>query len=135
MTRTTSAANGRIAAELRTWARGCHSTEAAVELLIRARGGRFVDPGQPWLRTTTEESPGSTQRSSRSTRMPSPQESATFWHSSKPSQSASRSKMWAVSWPAWTRTTSASSLPSLRHAACGSGSTRNSSEDSPGKRL
>jgi hypothetical protein len=52
MSRTTSAANGgRIAAELRDWARGCHSTEAAVELLIKARGGRFVDPGQPWLRT------------------------------------------------------------------------------------
>jgi hypothetical protein len=40
-----------IAAELRKWARGCHSTEAAVELLIRARGGRFVEPGQPWLST------------------------------------------------------------------------------------
>jgi hypothetical protein len=52
MSRTTSAANGGgIAAELRNWARGCHSTEAAVELLIRARGGRFVDPSQPWLRT------------------------------------------------------------------------------------
>ena len=47
-----SAANGGgIAAELRNWARGCHSTEAAVELLIKACGGRFVDPGQPWLRT------------------------------------------------------------------------------------
>jgi hypothetical protein len=32
-------------------ARGCHSTEAAVALFIRARDGRFVDPGQPWLRT------------------------------------------------------------------------------------
>jgi hypothetical protein len=52
MSRTTSAANGGgIAAELRNWARGCHSTEAAAELLIRARGGRFVEPGQPWLRT------------------------------------------------------------------------------------
>jgi hypothetical protein len=52
MSRTTSAANGGgIAVELRNWARGCHSTEAAVELLIRARGGRFVDPSQPWLRT------------------------------------------------------------------------------------
>ena len=52
MSRTTSAANGgAIAAELRNWAQGCHSTEAAVELLIRARGGRFVEPGQPWLRT------------------------------------------------------------------------------------
>jgi hypothetical protein len=52
MSRTTPAANGAgIAAELRHWARGCHSTEAAGELLIRARGGRFLDPGQPWLRT------------------------------------------------------------------------------------
>jgi hypothetical protein len=32
-------------------ARGCYSTGAAVELLIRARGGRFVAAGQPWLRT------------------------------------------------------------------------------------
>jgi hypothetical protein len=52
MSRTASAANGGgIAAELLDWARGCHSTEAAVELSIRARGGRFVEPGQPWLRT------------------------------------------------------------------------------------
>jgi hypothetical protein len=52
MSRTTLAANGGgTAAELRHWARGCHSTEAAVELLIRARGGRFVEPGQPWMRT------------------------------------------------------------------------------------
>jgi hypothetical protein len=52
MSRTTSGADGGgIPAELRTWARGSKSTEAAVELLIRARGGEFVDPGQPWLRT------------------------------------------------------------------------------------
>jgi hypothetical protein len=52
MSRTTSAADGGgIAAELCNWARGRHSTEAAVELLIRARAGRFVDPSQPWLRT------------------------------------------------------------------------------------
>ena len=52
MSRTTSAANGGgITAELRDCARGCHSTEAAVELLIKARGGRFLEPGQPWLRT------------------------------------------------------------------------------------
>jgi hypothetical protein len=52
MSRTTSVADGGgIAAELRNWARGRHSTEAAVELLIRARAGRFVDPSQPWLRT------------------------------------------------------------------------------------
>ena len=52
MSRTTSAVDGgQIAGELCTWARGCRSTDAAVELLIRACGGRFVDPGQPWLRT------------------------------------------------------------------------------------
>jgi hypothetical protein len=52
MSPTASAANGgEIATELRNWARGCHSTEAAVELLIRARGGRFLEPDQPWLRT------------------------------------------------------------------------------------
>ena len=52
MSRTTSKADGGgIAADLRTWARGSHSTEAAVEVLIRARGGRFVEPGQPWLST------------------------------------------------------------------------------------
>jgi hypothetical protein len=52
MSPTTSAAtSGGITAELRNWARGCYSTEAAVELLIRARGGRFLDPGLPWLRT------------------------------------------------------------------------------------
>jgi hypothetical protein len=52
MSRTTSAANGgEIASELRNWARGCNSIEAAVELLIKACGGRFVEPGQPWLQT------------------------------------------------------------------------------------
>jgi hypothetical protein len=115
MSRTTSEANGGIAAELRDWAQGCYSTEAAVDLLIRTYGGRFAESGQPWLRTTTEESPGSTQSSSRDTRMPCLQENATFWHSSKPSQLASRSKMWAVSWPAWTHIIS---VWSLRVAAC-----------------
>src|SRR4029450_9193507 len=51
MSQATSAADAGIATELRNWARGCHSTEAAVELLIRARSGRFMDPGLPWLRT------------------------------------------------------------------------------------
>ena len=64
MSRTTSAANGgAIAAKLRNWAQGCHSTEAAVELLIRARGGRFVEPVSHGYGPTTEESPGSTPRS------------------------------------------------------------------------
>jgi hypothetical protein len=52
MSGTAAAANGgEIATELRNWAPGCHSTEAAVELLIKACGGRFLEPGQPWLRT------------------------------------------------------------------------------------
>jgi hypothetical protein len=52
MSGTASAANGgEIATELRNWARGCNSTAAAVELLIRACGGRFLEPCQPWLRT------------------------------------------------------------------------------------
>jgi hypothetical protein len=51
------------------------------------------------------ESPGSTQRSSRGIRMPFPQD---IWHSSRPSHLASRSKIWAVSWPAWTPTISVS---------------------------
>jgi hypothetical protein len=82
MSPTTSAANGGgITSELRNWARGCHSTEAAVELLIRARGGRFLERRvSHGCGPTTEESP-------------------------------------------------------LRHAGCGSGSTRNSSEDSAGECL
>jgi hypothetical protein len=44
MSQTTSKADGgEIATELRDWAQGCHSTEAAVELLIRAFGARPVD--------------------------------------------------------------------------------------------
>jgi hypothetical protein len=58
MSRTTSAANGGgIAAELCNRVRGCHSTEAEVELLIRARGGRCLEPGQPWLRTDGRKTP------------------------------------------------------------------------------
>ena len=34
---------------LREWARGMYPMEAAVELLIRAWGGRFARPGQPWI--------------------------------------------------------------------------------------
>jgi hypothetical protein len=34
---------------LRAWARGLYTSEAAVELLTRAFGGRFARPGQPWV--------------------------------------------------------------------------------------
>lgn len=34
---------------LRAWARGMYTTEAGTELLIRAFGGRFAAPGQPWI--------------------------------------------------------------------------------------
>ena len=36
-----------VAAGVRAWAKGRHTTEAAVELLIR--GGRAIYPGAPWL--------------------------------------------------------------------------------------
>ncbi len=35
--------------ELRAWAEGDYPTEAGVELLIRAHGGRFARASQPWI--------------------------------------------------------------------------------------
>lgn len=35
--------------DLRAWAAGWLALEAAVELLIRACGGRLVEPGLPWI--------------------------------------------------------------------------------------
>jgi len=35
--------------DLRAWAKGIHTTEAAVELLIRGFEGRFAAPGNPWI--------------------------------------------------------------------------------------
>jgi hypothetical protein len=65
MSRTTSAANGGggVAAELRTWARGCHSTEAAVGLFSRPAAGDSWILVSHGCGPTTEESPGSTQSS------------------------------------------------------------------------
>jgi hypothetical protein len=37
------------AAGLRAWAHGVDPLEAAVELLIRYHGGRFIDPSWPWI--------------------------------------------------------------------------------------
>jgi hypothetical protein len=42
---------GDLALQLRAWAKGSYSLEAAVELLIRSFGGRFAQPGWPWVRT------------------------------------------------------------------------------------
>lgn len=39
-----------MAAGLRVWARGCYAEEAAVELLVRAFGGRLAASGCPWVR-------------------------------------------------------------------------------------
>lgn len=38
-----------IAGQLRAWARGMYTSEAAVELLLRAYGGRFGRPGWDWI--------------------------------------------------------------------------------------
>lgn len=35
--------------QLRSWAKGMYTIEAATELLIRAFDGRFADPGYPWI--------------------------------------------------------------------------------------
>ncbi len=35
--------------DLRAWAKGIHTSGAAVELLIRGFGGRFAAPGNPWI--------------------------------------------------------------------------------------
>jgi len=116
MSRTASAANaGGIAAELRDWARGCHSTEAAVELLIRARGGRFVELVQPWLRTDDR---GITWLDAEVIARYADAVSSGERHILALVEALALgkpSKMWAVSWPAWT-------LPSrsrpCRVAAC-----------------
>jgi hypothetical protein len=43
--------------DLRAWAKGSYTTEAATELLLRAFGGRYSAPGNPWVhaKTTTPE--------------------------------------------------------------------------------
>ena len=42
--------------QLRVWAAGIYTTEAATDLLIRAHGGRFASPGRPWIRSTPDGS-------------------------------------------------------------------------------
>ena len=40
--------------DLRAWARGTYTTEAATEMLLKAFGGKFAAPGNPWIHTSTE---------------------------------------------------------------------------------
>lgn len=35
--------------DLRAWAAGSNTLEAGTELLLRALGGRFAEPGHPWV--------------------------------------------------------------------------------------
>ncbi|TLM83653.1 hypothetical protein FDW83_09345 [Pseudarthrobacter sp. NamE2] len=45
--------------DLRAWARGMYTIEAATELLLRGFGGKFAAPGNPWVHTSTEpQGPG-----------------------------------------------------------------------------
>jgi hypothetical protein len=39
--------------DLRAWAKGMYTLEAAVELLIRGMEGRFARPGNPWIKHET----------------------------------------------------------------------------------
>ena len=41
---------------LREWAKGNYATEAGTELLIRAMGGRFAGPGNPWVKRDGDQS-------------------------------------------------------------------------------
>jgi len=47
--RTRKSAAPAIKQDLRAWAKGMHTSSAAVELLIRGFGGRFAAPGNPWI--------------------------------------------------------------------------------------
>ena len=40
----------QITDQLRQWARGMYTTEAATELLIRARNGTFAAIDRPWIK-------------------------------------------------------------------------------------
>lgn len=45
--------------DLRVWAKGMYTIEAATELLIRGFGGKFSAPGNPWVHTSSEpQGPG-----------------------------------------------------------------------------
>lgn len=48
----------QTAQDLREWAKGIYTIEAAVELLIRFQSGRFVAEGEPWIVVPREERRG-----------------------------------------------------------------------------
>ena len=43
-----------ITDQLRRWAHGLHTTEAATELLIRAHNGAFASEERPWIKLTDD---------------------------------------------------------------------------------
>lgn len=47
--RTKKTAAPAVHDDLRAWAKGIHTSEAAVELLIRGFAGQFAAPGNPWI--------------------------------------------------------------------------------------
>ena len=49
----------QVVADLRDWASGSYAAEAAVEMLARAFGGRFTDPGWAWIVPPGEDRAGS----------------------------------------------------------------------------
>jgi hypothetical protein len=94
MSRTTSAANaGAIAAELLNWAQGRHSTEAAVELLIRAPRWEIRGAGSAMATDRRSRNHLARRRGHRAVRRCRVVKRTPHWRSSKPSQLASRSKM------------------------------------------
>lgn len=44
--------------DLRAWAKGSYTCEAATELLIRGFRGRFASPGNPWIHTASTSPEG-----------------------------------------------------------------------------
>jgi len=46
-----------IHSRLRAWAAGSYPLEAAVELLVRAFGGRFANPAYPWIEHADSDRP------------------------------------------------------------------------------
>lgn len=52
-----TASSTAVTDQLRAWARGMYTTEAATELLIRAFTGTFASTDRPWITATASTSP------------------------------------------------------------------------------
>lgn len=50
----TNISTAPVQADLRAWAKGMTTVEAAAELLIRGMDGRFAEPGNPWIKYETD---------------------------------------------------------------------------------